>query len=495
MVDFVIGSGEWILAKPKAFWRPNPPFVALKINFDSRTGTAETGTGIGRQPITSPLANLVAPTPTSFRANYTFGANNGKIEATIDDSRRLDVTFTGTLDTSVMAEPIRTGPPGRVTRALAELQQANRQFADAVMQEDPKTKREYLSNSDKYGTAILTEIKQKRLSQEEAVREIEALHRAVAGLLPGGRLLERMAQAAAEASAGAAAWGGKGTMTVIEAFGRPNLPDSAWVHFAPSQATQSIRGSGVTTTSHSSWARWGEIKNVTYGELVFRIGPMSQSSMSDLAVMGVAAESAPIREVKGLYGFKVEGAATETIRVQVIESGYARSLAEAQRAAGKTLTELEETFAARRFGEALRTRPGGAGKRLFERLAPTEQAQVRLDIVDSVNPNRATAKPPAAGRWAKIGRGLLVVAIAVSIYKVATAEDRMKQAAREAIGFAGGAAGGFVAGSALSSYAPNLSPIIIGLTTFVGGLLGALGADFVFEWLDSLGEGDVYEHF
>lgn len=70
------------LAKPKAFWRPDPPFVALKINFDSRTGTAETGTGIGRQPITSPLANLVAPTATSFRANYTFGANNGKIEAT-----------------------------------------------------------------------------------------------------------------------------------------------------------------------------------------------------------------------------------------------------------------------------------------------------------------------------------------------------------------------------------------------------------------------------
>lgn len=495
MVDFVIGSGEWILAKPKAFWRSDPPFVALNINFDNRTGTAETGTGMGRQPITSPLANLVTPTPTSFRANYTFGANNGKIEATIDDSRRLDVTFTGTLETSVMAEPIYTRPPARVTRALAELQQTNQRFADAVMQEDPKTKREYLANSEKYSDAILRDLKQKRISQAEAIREIEALHRAVAGLLPGGRLLDRMAQAAADASAGAATWGGKGTMTVIEAFGRPNLPDSAWVHFAPSQAASSVRSSGVTTSSHSSWARWGEIKNVTYGELVFRIGPMSQSSMSDLAIMAVAAENAPIREVKGLYGFKVEGAATETVRVQVIESGYARSLAEAQRAAGKTLTELEELFAARRFGESLRTRPGGAEKRLFERLTPTEQAQVRLDIADSVNPNRATGKPPTAGRWAKIGRGLLVVAIGISIYKVATAEDKMKQTAREAIGFAGGAAGGFAAGSALSSYAPNLSPIIIGLTTFVGGLLGALGADYVFEWVDSLGEGDVHQHF
>lgn len=88
----------------------------------------------------------------------------------------------------------------------------------------------------------------------------------------------------------------------------------------------------------------------------------------------------------------------------------------------------------------------------------------------------------AATRYSNLGRGLLVVTIGVAVYNIATAEDKIKATGREGVivggGFAGGAAGGAMAGLACGPGAP----VCVTVGVFVGGALGALGADLAFGW-------------
>ena len=397
-----------------------------------------------------------------------------------------------------MAEPLITRAPGNVLAALRSLQAETSKFAAQAI-EDAGTRRQYLENTGKFARAILADVRANKLSADAAAREIRVVLDALAGLgvatntLPA---LQAGVQAATERVAGHR-WCSKGTMTAAEAFGHPALADDAWVHLAPARAAQSIRSSGITTSSHSSWARWGEVKGETFGAMVFKIGPMAASAESDMGILAVAAKDAAIREVKGLYGFKVEGAATTTIATSsVVESTYVRSLIAAERAAGKTLAQLEELVAARRFSEVVATRSRGQpGVRVFDRLTQSEKAEVMLEIVETVHPSKAPPPPPAVGRWAKIGRCLVVVSIGIAVYRVATAEDTLKQASRETVGFGGGVAGGMAAGATVSAFAPEAAPLIIGLSALVGGILGALGADFVFEWADGLSAPDLDQHY
>jgi len=88
----------------------------------------------------------------------------------------------------------------------------------------------------------------------------------------------------------------------------------------------------------------------------------------------------------------------------------------------------------------------------------------------------------AASKYSKLGRGLLVVTIGVAVYNIAAAEDKVTATAREGViiggGFSGGAAGGAVAGLTCGPGAP----VCVTIGVFVGGALGALGADFTFGW-------------
>ena len=120
------------------------------------------------------------------------------------------------------------------------------------------------------------------------------------------------ADAARAADAAPKRWGHLGDATVDDAFGHPNIPDDAWVHFGGSEIADGIRQDGVLGRSY--WGRWGEVKNWTQGELRFNIGSMSKSGMSDLKTMVVAPDGAAIRVKRGEYGFEVEGVTDETIQ-------------------------------------------------------------------------------------------------------------------------------------------------------------------------------------
>jgi hypothetical protein len=484
------GYGEWILAKPKLIWRSDPPFVSLNVDFDRKQGTAEVGSGIGRPPTTSPLTNIVIISTTKFSADYTFGANKGTLVAEIDDHSRLDVSFTGTVTTSCMGEPLKIKPPGRLVDALRGLERDAQAFANSAIF-DATVKSQYNSNIKKFDQNILAEVKKGKLTPDDAVKWVSVIRNAIAGVL-GSRWVSAVKTAAKSAGETAPAWWGHhGTVKIQEAFGNPTLTDETWVQFARSASLARIKEKGVTTTSKSSWARWGEVKTFTYGELVWKIGPMSVYAESDLGIMSVAPKGAPIKEVKGLYGFKVEGEATVTVKVEVIESSTLKAMSAVEKSTGVALADLEDAYAIKMFEKALKDRapPPGAGPRVFDRLSKGEQNQVRLEIVESSTPVEAKL-PASAGKWGKIGKCLMIAGVTISIYNVAVADDKLKQASREVVGFGGGMMAGAATGATVSELAPTAAPIIIALSALLGGILGALGADYVFEWAEQLIQGE-----
>nr|MDC2855380.1 hypothetical protein [Ningiella sp. W23] len=110
-----------------------------------------------------------------------------------------------------------------------------------------------------------------------------------------------------------------------------------------------------------------------------------------------------------------------------------------------------------------------------------QKNQVYLEIIESSGRPRPAVNS-AAQKYTKLGRGLLLVTLGVAVYNIAVADDKAKATAREGVviggGFAGGAAGGVLAGLACGPGAP----VCVTVGVFVGGALGALGADVSFGW-------------
>jgi hypothetical protein len=151
-------------------------------------------------------------------------------------------------------------------------------------------------------------------------------------------------------------------------------------------------------------------------------------------------------------------------------SDIGRAVAEAEKATGKTIQQLMEHYAKKLHGRA------------FNQLSAAEQDVVFLEII------RASGRPnprfsASAARLGKVGKGVLVVTIAIAAYTIAASDRPGREAAKQgttiAVGFmgsvAGGAAAGFVCGPG--------APVCVGVGAFVGGLAFALGADLTFDWL------------
>ena len=149
-------------------------------------------------------------------------------------------------------------------------------------------------------------------------------------------------------------------------------------------------------------------------------------------------------------------------------SDIGRAAAELEKATGKTMEELLAKYSRQLYS------------REFAQLSTAEQDAVFINIVKAAGrPNpRFTAIAEGLG---KAGKGLLVVTIAFSVYKIAESErpvrETVKQTATVGTGFLGSLAGGAAAGMVCGPGAP----ICAGVGVFVGGLLFALGADFAFD--------------
>lgn len=124
--------------------------------------------------------------------------------------------------------------------------------------------------------------------------------------------------------------------------------------------------------------------------------------------------------------------------------------------------------------------PGEAALQVYELRNQIMEAQrLRTSDIGRARPSINTA----ANRLSNLGKSLLVVTVGVAIYNITSADNKEKAIAREGAvisgGFVGSAAGGVLAGLACGPGAPVCS--VMGV--FIGGALGAMGADFTPGWV------------
>ena len=131
------------------------------------------------------------------------------------------------------------------------------------------------------------------------------------------------------------------------------------------------------------------------------------------------------------------------------------------KAKGLALDDLVKKYATKKFSKP------------FEQLTKGQQDEVMMDIVNSAG----RANPKVNLRVKRLGaaaRGLWVLSIAVAVYNVGSAENKVDAAGREVASLAGGMAGGAATGAAAGIW---LGPIGVGVGIAVGGALGAIMAD------------------
>lgn len=139
-----------------------------------------------------------------------------------------------------------------------------------------------------------------------------------------------------------------------------------------------------------------------------------------------------------------------------------RAMAERIKSSGKTLNELVAKKATSMFGPKVN----------FATLSETQKNQVYASIVESAGKSNPKVNLKML-QLSRAGKGLIVLSIAISVYEIYTAEDKVtetgKQLAVNGAGIAGGAAGGALAGLVCGPGAPVC--VLIG--RLAGGALAA----------------------
>lgn len=146
---------------------------------------------------------------------------------------------------------------------------------------------------------------------------------------------------------------------------------------------------------------------------------------------------------------------------------FGRALAQQIKSEGKTLNELIGRKTQQLFGRSTN----------FQALTNSQQQAVYGAIVESAGKSNPKVSATMR-RLSNAGKGLIVLSLGLSIYRIAIAEDKTDAAVQEAAitgaGIGGGMAGGAVAGLACGPGAP----VCVGVGAFVGGALAAFGVSF-----------------
>ncbi len=141
-----------------------------------------------------------------------------------------------------------------------------------------------------------------------------------------------------------------------------------------------------------------------------------------------------------------------------------RAMAEQLKREGRTLNELVARSVQKLFGANAR----------FDALSAGQRDAVYAEIVAAAGRSNLRVTTTMR-RLSFAGRGLVFVSLAISVYAVATAENKGQAAARElsttGAGIVGGMAGGALAGLACGPGAP----VCVTVGAFVGGALAAFG--------------------
>jgi hypothetical protein len=142
-----------------------------------------------------------------------------------------------------------------------------------------------------------------------------------------------------------------------------------------------------------------------------------------------------------------------------------RALATRLKAEGATLNEILGRHTIRLYGK----------NASFPGLSEAQRASVYSNVIASAGKSNP-AVTAAMVRIGYAGRGLIMVSLAISIYSVATAENRTRTIEREAVVTGAGIGGSIVSGALAGLACGPGAPVCVTLGAFVGGALAAFGA-------------------
>lgn len=116
----------------------------------------------------------------------------------------------------------------------------------------------------------------------------------------------------------------------------------------------------------------------------------------------------------------------------------------------------------------------------FNVLTGAQRNAVYAEVVAASG--RANPRVTATMRQlSRAGRGLLVLSVAISVYEVASADDKLDAAGRELAVTGAGIAGGVAAGALAGVACGPGAPVCVALGAFVGGALAAFGSDWAWS--------------
>lgn len=149
-------------------------------------------------------------------------------------------------------------------------------------------------------------------------------------------------------------------------------------------------------------------------------------------------------------------------------SEIARAYAFKQKAQGKSLLQLQEKYSQELF------------KKPFEKLTDTQKNGAWKEIVFSAGRPQTTATK-LAKLLGSAGRGFIAITITISIYNIATAEDKLNATAKEGAVLGGGLLGSVAGGAAAGLACGPGAPVCVGLGIFVGGVMFAISSEIAFD--------------
>jgi len=121
----------------------------------------------------------------------------------------------------------------------------------------------------------------------------------------------------------------------------------------------------------------------------------------------------------------------------------------------------------------------------FEKPQATEKNKIYSEIVKSAGtPRNLMILGVDIKHWGTAGRGLLALSLALSVYNVAVAEDKVRAATREATITGASIGGAILSGTASGVIAETVcgpfAPACVAAGAFIGGALAAFGVSLLW---------------
>ncbi len=139
-----------------------------------------------------------------------------------------------------------------------------------------------------------------------------------------------------------------------------------------------------------------------------------------------------------------------------------KSMAEKLKLSGKTFNELVAKKTVLLFGRQAN----------FNSLSEVQKHRVYADIVESAG--RSNAKVNLAmARLSAVGKGLIVLSIAISVYEIYNASNKVTEATKQMSILGTGVAGGWAGGAMAGLVCGPGAPVCVLIGSFVGGALAA----------------------